>query len=72
MATVQTNIVIYDVSGLRLTGTDWVNRLREEGVKAGAQERGRVRMVTHHGIERNDIEYALQVAEKLAKNMQTT
>ena len=39
------------------------------GVKAGAQEGGHVRMVTHRGIEKEDIEYTLEVAEKVAKQI---
>jgi hypothetical protein len=39
------------------------------GVKAGAQEGGRVRMVTHRGIEKDDIEYALSTAENVAEQI---
>ena len=63
---VQTNIVIYDVAATGASGADWVARLAQFGVLAGAVERGRVRMVTHRGIEKEDIEYALSVAEKTA------
>jgi threonine aldolase len=64
---VQTNIVVYDITGLQTTSTEWTGRLLDFGVKAGAQEAGRVRMVTHRGIEKEDIEYTLGVAEKVAK-----
>jgi threonine aldolase len=66
---VQTNIVRYDVSGLGISAVEWTARLRELGVKAGAQEAGGVRMVTHRGIEREDIEYTLEVAEAVAKQI---
>ena len=66
---IQTNIVRYDVSGLGMTAIEWAARLRDLGVKAGAQEAGRVRMVTHRGIEKEGIEYALEVAEKVAKQI---
>jgi threonine aldolase len=66
---IQTNIVRYDVSGLGVTAIEWAARLRDLGVKAGAQEAGRVRMVTHRGIEKEGIEYALEVAEKVAKQI---
>lgn len=69
MATVQTNIVIYDVTGLGVDGKAWVTELGKLGVKAGAQEFGRVRMVTHRGIEKEDIEFALTAAEKTAKEI---
>jgi threonine aldolase len=64
---VQTNIVAYDVSGLGIDGERWVAKLNESGVKAGTLEAGRVRMVTHRGIEKDDIEYTLTVAEKAAE-----
>ena len=66
---VQTDIVVYDVSGLGVNGERWVTKLNEHGVKAGGLEGGRVRMVTHRGIEKTDIEYALTVAEKAAEEL---
>jgi threonine aldolase len=69
LSRVQTNIVLYDVSDLRIAANEWTTRIRELGVKAGAQEGGRVRMVTHRGIEKEDIEYTLQVAEEVAKRI---
>lgn len=66
---IQTNIVRYDVSGLGIAAIEWVARLRDLGVKAGAQEAGSVRMVTHRGIEKEDIEYTLEIAEKVAKQI---
>jgi len=69
MGRVQTNIVIYDVTGLGVDGKRWVTELGKHGVKAGAQEFGRVRMVPHRGIEKEDIEYALTAAERVAKEV---
>ena len=66
LAQVQTNIVVCDVSGLGITGEEWVSRLNQMGVKTGTLDESRVRLVTHRGIEREDIEYALGVAEKVA------
>jgi threonine aldolase len=64
---VQTNIVPYDTSGLRVGASEWIAGMRDLGVKAGALEAGRVRMVIHRGIEKEDIEYTLEVAEKVAR-----
>ena len=69
LSRVQTNIVLYDVSGLGVTAKAWIAKMGEHGVKAGAQEGGRVRMVTHIGIEKDDIEYTLGVAERVAKQI---
>ena len=63
---VQTNIVVCDVSRLGITGEEWASRLNQMGVKTGTLDESRVRLVTHRGIEREDIEYALGVAEKVA------
>jgi threonine aldolase len=65
---VQTNIVLYDVSDLGVTAKEWGAKMGEHGVKAGAVEGGRVRMVTHRGIEKDDIEYTVDAAEEVAKH----
>jgi threonine aldolase len=64
---VQTNIVLYDVTGLGIGAEEWVTKMKELKVKAGAVDSGRVRMVTHRGIEKEDIEYTLSAAEKAAR-----
>jgi threonine aldolase len=54
---IQTNIVIFDVCG------DWkgfVAALKSVGVLVTVSSPGRVRMVTHYGIERADIDEALE------------
>jgi threonine aldolase len=66
---VDTNIVLYDVGNLGVDAKKWVAKMSEYGVKAGAQEAGRVRMVTHRGIEKEDIEYTLSVAEDVARQI---
>ena len=57
---VQTNIVIFDVT----EGAAFQGRLREAGVLTTAFGPRRVRMVTHHGIERADIEEALERVQR--------
>ena len=69
MRTVQTNIVVYDVSGLSMTGSEWVKRLKQQGILAGAQEHGRVRMVTHYGVEKKDIDFTLEIVDKITRKM---
>ena len=64
---VQTNIVLCDVTGLGASEGEWVAKMNEFGIKTGALEGGRVRMVTHRGIEKEDIEHALRAAEKVSK-----
>lgn len=66
---VQTNILLYDVTGLGISAEEWVTKMKELGVKAGAMDSARVRMVTHRGIEKEDIEYTLSTAEKAARQL---
>jgi threonine aldolase len=65
---IETNIVIYDVTGLGIDSRTWIRELNRHGIKAGSQEGGRVRMVTHRGIEKEDIEYTLTAADQIAKD----
>ena len=64
MRTVQTNIVIADVSALGLSSKRYVERLRKEGVLAADFGGTRVRFVTHRGITSADIEETIARVEK--------
>ena len=55
-ASVQTNIVVFDVED----GAAFQRRLRELGVLSGGFSASRLRIVTHYGITRQDIDEALE------------
>lgn len=65
--TVQTNIVIFAMDGLGTDAPAFVKRLNAAGVKANAFGERRVRMVTHFGVERADIDYTVDVLARLKK-----
>ncbi len=65
LSSVHTNILIYDVTVLGLDAETWVSRMGECGVKFSAVDTKRVRMVTHRGIEREDVEYTVNTAAKI-------
>ena len=67
LRTVQTNIVVFDVSKLGITSEQFIGLIKERGVKASAFSDKLVRMVTHVGITTDDIEYTLGVIEDIAK-----
>jgi len=69
LETVQTNIVAFDVGGLGTDSSRFASKLNEHGVKASVLGGTRVRMVTHRGIEREDIEYALEAVESVAREI---
>lgn len=65
---VRTNMVYIDVSGLGWTGSDWGEACRKLGWKSSARSGGVVRLCTHYGIEREDIEGFLEGIIKLVPN----
>jgi threonine aldolase len=67
METVQTNMVRYGVSGLGLTTREYIAELLAKGVKA-SESGTHIRMVTHYGITREDIEYTIEAIREVAKN----
>jgi threonine aldolase len=63
--TVQTNIVFFNCVSEHKTVEQFVAGLREEGILMMGRSGGRVRAVTHYGIERADIERALRVMREV-------
>lgn len=69
LETVQTNMVHFDVRGLDVTADQFVLRLKENGVLALTRDTSRLRMVTHRGIDKVQIEKALTISERVAKEI---
>ncbi len=69
LETVQTNIVIFDVSNLGVTSAEFVRKLGEHGVKSLPMNETSIRMVTHRGIEREDIEYTIDSIDKVVNSI---
>lgn len=57
-ARVKTNIVFFDLRD-RLTAQDLANRVEQDGVLIMVSGEKRVRVVTHYGIERADVDMAI-------------
>jgi threonine aldolase len=60
MATVQTDIVIFKLHDERWTPGAFVRALAERGLLVGELGHGRIRAVTHYGIDSGDVEEALE------------
>lgn len=69
---VQTNIVIYDISGTGLDAARYVARLKEMGVLCNAVDQTRIRMVTHNDVSRQDILLALEVIRRAVEGRTAT
>jgi threonine aldolase len=66
LASVQTNIVIFDISELGLTTAEFSNQLKQEGILSNGISPTQMRMVTHLDVTHTDCERALQVMSDLA------
>jgi len=68
LATVQTDIVIFELDRPDLSAQQFVGALRERGLLLGNIGRGRVRAVTHYGIDDGDVEQALDIIADVLAN----
>ncbi len=68
LATVQTNIVIFDVLGSGKTTAQISKALQAQGVLANGINAREMRMVTHYDVSREDIEKALQAIETVLRD----
>lgn len=64
-ATVQTNILIFDISGTGMESGEFTRKLAEHGVKAGGVNAGLVRFVTHMDVNRAACSRALDVVREV-------
>ncbi|HEX2054656.1 MAG TPA: GntG family PLP-dependent aldolase [Actinomycetota bacterium] len=64
---VQTNMVLVKTEQLGYAPPEFVEVLAAEGVRCLAYQRGTVRMVTHKDVSADDIDYALERIEAVAR-----
>ncbi len=62
---------MFDIKAMKVGGDVFVTRLREHGVLALNLGKTRIRMVTHRGIEREDVEMALATIEGVTKEVKS-
>ena len=60
---VQTNIVIFDVSGTGMSTSEFTHKLAEKNLLAGTADAQRVRFVTHMDVNREACERALEAVK---------
>jgi threonine aldolase len=65
VATVQTNILIFDIRGTGMTTADFSRRLAEKNVLANGINPELMRFVTHLDVDRAACEYALRAIEEI-------
>jgi threonine aldolase len=67
VASVETNIVMIEVTAVNVDGAKAAAAMTQEGMRVNAMDPQRVRAVTHYGVEREDILYALGAAQRAMK-----
>lgn len=64
---VQSNIVYIDLLDANFTDDEFIAQLQNQGVKLSHTGPARFRMVTHHGIGRDDIEAVIAVLSRVMR-----
>ncbi len=64
LSSVQTNIVIFDVSPLGMKAAEFIDELKGSNIKASEYGKYLVRLVTHKDVSRADIDYAVERARE--------
>jgi len=65
LATVQTNILIFDIRGTGMNAAEFSRRLAEKNVLANGISPEHMRFVTHLDVDRTACEYALRAIEEI-------
>lgn len=66
-ATVQTNIVIYDIRETKLKSSQFLEKICRRNVLGVALDAERVRMVTHLDVDRSDVENAIGAIDEVLR-----
>ena len=69
---VQTNIVIFDVSGAGFSTADFSARLKSGGVLINGINPNEMRLLTHYDVNRADCARALAAVEEVARSAAQT
>ncbi|MGI6092204.1 MAG: low-specificity L-threonine aldolase [Veillonellaceae bacterium] len=67
MDTVKTNIVLFDVQSIGMSAEKFAFLLDEQGIKCSQFGDYKIRLVTHHGISKQNIESVIKVISNIVK-----
>jgi threonine aldolase len=65
LASVQTNIVVVDVTATGISDDEFRAEARKRGLCVSSFGPGKVRLVTHYGISREDVDRAASIIEDM-------
>jgi threonine aldolase len=72
LSTVQTNIVLFDVSPLGMKAAEFIEELKKNNIRASEYGKYLVRLVTHKDVSRAQIDYTVGVLAKLGNRQKTS
>jgi len=64
---VETNIVMLEIDTARVDAAAFVGGLRERGIRVGGMVDGRLRLVTHYQVTREDVDHVLSAADQVLR-----
>jgi threonine aldolase len=67
MNAVQTNIVLFSVENLSTTAERFIDGLNRKGLLVSSMEKFTIRLVTHGGVEKEDVRKALSILHEVAQ-----
>ncbi len=62
---VESNMIVFGLDQAKMTRGQFIQAMEDRGVKVSAAGKARMRMITHLGISRDDVEYAARVAREV-------
>lgn len=62
---VHINMVFFEIENLKLSDTEFIDRLFAKGIKANGAYKGVLRFVTNHDVTREDIDYTIHCIKEL-------
>jgi len=64
---VESNMIVFEIDQEKMARGQFVKALDDRGVKVSTAGKTRLRMITHYGITREDVEYAARVVKEVCE-----
>src|SRR5450756_1077959 len=64
---VESNMIVFEIDQEKMARAQFVKALDDRGVKVSTAGKTRLRMITHYGITREDVEYAARVVKEVCE-----
>ncbi len=62
---IESNMIVFEIDEEKMSRAQFVKALDDRGVKVSTASKTRLRMITHYGITREDVEYAARMVREV-------